>query len=132
MTIIESKVVYLQKSDKYIYEFISDFRNFIKLMPHQIKDIKITHDTCSFRIEGIPTITLKINEKIPFSCVKMQTEDSKLPFTLNCILKKENETECAAQFCFEAKLNPMMKMMVAKPLRNFLDLLADKLKEIKF
>ena len=32
---------------------------------------------------------------------------------------------------FEAELNPMMKMMVAKPLGNFLNLLSEKLKEIK-
>ena len=34
-------------------------------------------------------------------------------------------------FIFEAELNPMMKMMVAKPLGNFLNLLSEKLKEIK-
>ena len=61
----------------------------------------------------------------------MKAEDGKLPFTLSCSLESVNETKCIAQFYFEAELNPMMKMMMAKPLGNFLNLLSEKLKEIK-
>ena len=61
----------------------------------------------------------------------MKNEDGKLAFTLLCSLKNINETQCTAQFHFEAELNSMMKMMLAKPLGNFLNVLAEKLKEIK-
>ena len=131
MSVIESQAVTINKSDEDIFNFISDFTNFAELMPPQVQDVKITQDTCSFSIEGMPSIQLKISERTPFSCVKMEAEDGKLPFTLRCSLKNTTEKQCIAQFHFEAALNHMMKMMVAKPLGNFLNLLADKLKEIK-
>ena len=131
MNTIESQAVTINKTDEEIFNFISDFTNFVELMPPQVQDVKITQDTCSFSIQGMPSVNLKISERIPFSSVKMKAEDGKLPFTLICSLEAQNESQCVAQFRFEAELNPMMKMMVAKPLGNFLNLLADKLKEIK-
>ena len=131
MSLIESQAVTINKSDEEIFKFISDFNNFATLMPSQVQDVKITQDSCSFSIQGMPTISLKIYERIPFSSVKMKAEDGKLPFTLSCSLESVNETKCIAQFHFEAELNPMMKMMMAKPLGNFLNLLSEKLKEIK-
>ena len=131
MSLIESQAVTINKSDEEIFNFISDFTNFASLMPPQVQDVKITQDSCSFSIQGMPTINLKIYERTPFSSVKMKAEDGKLPFILSCSLESVNETQCIAQFHFEAELNPMMKMMVAKPLGNFLNLLSEKLKEIK-
>ena len=131
MSLIESQAVTIKKSDEEIFNFISDFTNFTALMPPQVQDVKITQDSCSFSIQGMPTIKLKIYERTPFSSVKMIAEDGKLPFTLTCSLQSVNKTQCIAQFHFEAELNPMMKMMVAKPLGNFLNLLSEKLKEIK-
>ena len=131
MSLIESQAVTINKSNEEIFNFISDFTNFAKLMPPQVQDVKISQDSCSFGIQGMPTINLKIFERLPFSCVKMKAEDGKLPFTLSCTLESVNKTQCIAQFHFEAELNPMMKMMVAKPLANFLNLLSEKLKEIK-
>ena len=131
MSLIESEAVTINKSDEEIFKFISDFTNFSSIMPPQVQDVKITEDSCSFSIQGMPTVNLKIYERIPFSIVKMKAEDGKLPFTLSCSLKSINKTQCIAQFHFEADLNPMMKMMVAKPLANFLNLLSEKLKEIK-
>ena len=131
MSLIESQAVTINKSDEEIFNFISDFTNFASLMPPQVQDVKITQDSCSFSIQGMPTINLKIYERTPFSSVKMKAEDGKLPFTLSCSLESVNETQCIAQFHFEAELNQMMKMMVAKPLGNFLNLLSEKLKEIK-
>ena len=100
-------------------------------MPPQVQDVKISQDSCSFSIQGMPTVNLKIFERLPFSSVKMKAEDGKLPFTLSCSLESVNETQCIAQFHFEAELNPMMKTMLTKPLGNFLNLLSEKLKEIK-
>ena len=131
MSLIESQAVTINNTDEEIFNFISDFTNFAELMPPQVQDVKITQDTCSFSVQGMPNIKLKISERTPFSSVKMSAEDGKLPFTLCCSLKKEGESQCIAQFHFEAELNPMMKMMVAKPLTNFLNLLAEKLKAIK-
>ena len=131
MSLIESQALTINKSNEEIFNFISDFTNFTELMPPQVQDVKITQDSCSFSIPGMPNINLKIYERTPFSSVKMKAEDGKLPFTLSCSLKNTAESQCVAQFHFEAELNPMMKMMVAKPLGNFLNILVEKLRDIK-
>ena len=100
-------------------------------MPPQVQDLKISQDNCSFTIQGMPPIHLAISERIPFSHVKMEAKDGKLPFSLSCQLEKVDDSSCQAQFIFEAELNMMMKMMVEKPLTNFLNMLVEKLREIK-
>lgn len=131
MSEIKSQIVKINETDEHLYHFISDFTNFEQLMPPQVQDLKISQDNCSFTIKGMPTIYLTISERIPFSHVKMEAKDGKLPFCLSCRLEKIDDSSCQAQFVFEAELNMMMKMMVEKPLTNFLNLLAEKLREIK-
>ena len=131
MSDIKSQTVVIDKSEENIFNFISDFTNFSQLFPPQVNDLKITKDTCSFSIDGMPNVSLRITERTPFSCVVMSAEDGNFPFELKCCLEKVSEDKCQAQFHFTAELNMMMKMMVEKPLTNFLNLLAEKLREIK-
>ena len=129
MTRIESQKVSINKSAEDIYHFISDFNNFNALMPSSVEDLKTTTDTCSFSIKGMPTISLKIGEKTPFSLVSMVADGGQIPFSLNCSLEEDGEN-CQAQLFLEAELNMMMKMMVEKPLTNFLNILVEKLGNI--
>jgi carbon monoxide dehydrogenase subunit G len=131
MSVIESDSVDINKSDEEVFNFISDFTNFAKLMPPQAQDVKITNDSCSFTIQGMPAINLKITERNAYTSVLMIADEGKLPFSLKCNLNNTGENKCTAQFQFEAELNGMMKMMVEKPLTNFLNLLGQKLKDIK-
>ena len=99
-------------------------------MPNSVQDLKTTENTCSFCLKGMPTIRLKIGNKTPFTNVSMVADGGQIEFSLNCSLE-ENGDNCKAQLFFEAELNMMMKMMIEKPLTNFLNALADRLKEIK-
>jgi carbon monoxide dehydrogenase subunit G len=127
---IDSNKIVIDKSDEKVFLFISDFNNFTHLMPPEVKDLKVTENECSFSIQGMPTIFLKMEEKTPYSLVKMCSKDGKLNFSLKCILEKIDENSCYAYFNFDAELNSMMKMMVQKPLTNFLNTLVEKLKLI--
>ena len=129
MTRIESQQVAVNKSAKEIYNFISNFNNFNQLMPSTVQDLKTTEDTCSFCLKGMPTIRLKIGNKTPFTNVSMVADGGQIEFSLNCSLEGDGDN-CKAQLFFEAELNMMMKMMVEKPLINFLNILVDRLKEI--
>ena len=129
MTIIESQQVAVNKSSEEIYNFISNFNNFNQLMPSSVKNLETTEETCSFSLEGMPTIRLKIGDKTPFTNVSMIADGGQIDFSLNCVLESDGGN-CKARLFFEGELNIMMKMMVEKPLTNFLNLLANKLKEI--
>ena len=130
MTRLESDIVTVNKTPKEVFDFLSDFNNYQKLMPDQVTDWKSTADDCVFTIKGMATLGMKMKEKIPNSSIIIE-RNGKAPFDfhLSCtIADKGSQSE--AQLFFDADLNPMLKMMASKPLTNFLNLIAAKLKEI--
>ena len=133
MTEIKSKKVDLEKSNKTVFEFLSDLNNFARLLPSEkIENVATTTDTCHFDIKGMAHIGLKITEKIPFQKIHL-IADGKTPFDFQLdIFIEEQPNGSAAQLIFNAEINAFMKMIVEKPLTNFFNMLADKLTEIDF
>lgn len=130
MTRIESDKVTINKTAKEVFDFLSDFNNFEKLMPEQVVGWHSTTDECTFTIKGMATLGMKIIEKVPNSLVKVAKNGSApFEFNLSCMID-DLQQQCAVQLAFDADLNPVMKMMASKPLTNFLNLLVNKLKEL--
>lgn len=132
LTKIESEVVEINNSAENIYNYLSDFRNFEKLMPPQVTNWKATADDCSFTINGMATIGMKIVEKTPFKKISINS-NGKVPFEfqLFVLVTEKGINNSVGQLVFESDLNPMLKMMVVKPLGNFFNLLAQRMKDIK-
>lgn len=132
LTKIESEVVEVNNSAENIYNYLSDFRNFEKLMPPQVTNWKATEDECSFTLNGMATIGMKIVDKTPFQKITINS-NGKVPFEfqLFVLVTEKSANNCVGQLVFESDLNPMLKMMVVKPLGNFFNLLAQRMKDIK-
>lgn len=128
---IESDPSIINKPAAEVFSFLSNFNNFQKLMPPQVSNWQSTEDDCYFTISGMASIGMKITEKVPNSLIKVSS-NGKVPFnfTLNIALTETTPSQTTGQLTFEADLNPMMSMMVEKPLRNFFNLLAGKMKEL--
>ena len=128
MTRIESDVTSVNKSTEEVFNFLSNFNNFEKLMPEQVTNWQSTEEECSFTIAGMASLGMKITEKIPNSIIRV-AKNGKAPFDfgLDCIIKESTPGQSFVQLAFDADLNPMMKMMAVKPLTNFLNLLVGKL-----
>jgi carbon monoxide dehydrogenase subunit G len=128
---IESVKSEINKPASEIFSFLTNFNNFQKLMPPQVTNWQNTENDCSFTLSGMATIGMKIVDKTPNSLIKVSS-NGKVPFdfTLDILFTETSPTQCIGQFIFDADLNPMMKMMVEKPLGKFFNLLAEKLKEI--
>jgi hypothetical protein len=133
MTRLESQKTEIDQPADKLFAFLCDFNNFQKLMPPQVTNWQSTTDECSFTISGMATIGMKIIEKVPNSLIKI-TSNGKVPFQFNLdvTLGAISENKTLGQLIFSAELNPMIKMMVEKPLGNFFNLLSTKLKDIKF
>lgn len=99
-------------------------------MPPQVTNWQSTENDCYFTISGMASIGMKITEKVPNTLIRIAS-NGKVPFnfTLNITLTEMSASQTTGQLTFEADLNPMMSMMVEKPLRNFFNLLAGKMKE---
>src|SRR5450631_40847 len=115
MTKIESEKVEINNSAENIFNYLSDFNNFEKLMPPQVTNWTSTKEDCSFTINGMATIGMKIVEKTPFTKITI-TSHGKVPFEfkLFVLLTEKDATNCIGQLTFESDMNPMIKMMVEK------------------
>lgn len=131
---IESKKAIVNTSAERAFNFISDFNNFQNLLPNdKVSDYKSTADTCSFNINGMATIGMRIKERIPNTKLEV-VSDGKNPFnfSLTILLSEQSPNSCEAQIIFNADVNPFVKMMVETPLTNFFNMLAEKLPQMKF
>ena len=130
MTTIESNEALVNKSAQEVYYFLSDFRNFEKLMPEQVVNWIADENECSFTIKGMASLGMKIKNKTPNSLIEIESS-GKTPFgfVMKCMIA-EKQNQSVVKLAIEAELNPMLKMMAEKPLTNFLNLLVTKLAEV--
>lgn len=132
MTTIASNKVDIDNSAGNVFNYLSNFNNFQKLMPSQVTNWTSTENECSFTISGMATIGMQIIEKTAPAHIKISSH-GKVPFDfiLHINIGSAMADKSTGQLIFEANLNPMIKMMVEKPLTNFFNLLAEKMKDIK-
>jgi carbon monoxide dehydrogenase subunit G len=131
MTDIQSESIVINNPEQTLFNFLSDFNHFGKLMPEQVINWQSTRDECSFTIKGMADLSMKIESSTPFSNLKYVSKDDK-PFGFSLIAKlgAKDINSTVVQFVLSADLNPFLKMMAVRPLQNFVNLLAGKLKEI--
>lgn len=133
MTTIKSQESLVDKSPQQLFLFLSDMNNLQALMPSQVTDWKSNDKECSFKVTGLTGIALKIKATEPHHLIRY-SETGKMPFAFELRAHfKDHETDSGktwASISFEAELNPMLKMMVEKPLTNFINILAARLPDL--
>jgi carbon monoxide dehydrogenase subunit G len=133
-TKFESKIGKIAGEQKNVYDFLSNFKNFTKLIPaDKAQNWEATEDTCSFNVNGIGKFGLRIIEKEPHSLIKVTgTEDSKFNFFFWLQIKEAAPQDTRVKLTIQADLNPMVKMMASGPIQKFLDTLIDQMEKMKF
>jgi carbon monoxide dehydrogenase subunit G len=128
MTQIESKSVNVPAEPAKVYAYLSDLRNFKNLLPEdKISDWQAEVDSCQFKVQGGYKIGLQWHSgQEPDKIILKSTAASPFPFTLNISMKGNGQSTETQQIC-DADINPFLKMMVEKPLRNLFDYIADRL-----
>jgi hypothetical protein len=128
---LESGKVTVQKSAEYLFESLSDVRNFEKLMPENIAKFEVTgEDSFIFGLKGMPEIKLRMKEKNPSRKVVLGAASDKLPFTLSGNINAVSETSSEVQLAFEGEFNPMMAMMIKGPISKFIETLASNMHKL--
>ncbi len=125
---LESPKVAVEKTTLYLFDALSDVRNFEKLMPENISKFEITgSDSFIFGLKGMPEIKLLLKEKVPTSKVVLGAASDKLPFTLSATIIPLSETKSEVQLVFDGDFNPVMAMMIKGPISKFIETLAENL-----
>jgi len=112
-----------------LFELAENLQNFTRYMSDQVKDIIATENTCTFTIENLAKVTLKILEKTPFSQIRYGAENDKnipLFLTLNYTAVSENETDVEVDIDMDIPI--FLKPLVQKPLEHFVKTLSEKIK----
>ncbi|CAL2084568.1 SRPBCC family protein [Tenacibaculum dicentrarchi] len=127
---IAGKKVIVQKSTKEIFDFLMKLENFEQLMPENTQKFEVDGDSFIFGLKGMPEIRLVIKEKTEFSNITLGAASSKLPFTLSSDICEVSEKESEVILNFNGEFNPMMAMMVKKPLTKFIDTLTENISKL--
>ena len=132
---IESKQGKIAASAETVYNFLSDFRNLDSLIPaDKVQDWTSTEETCSFSVPQAGNIQLKLTEKEPFKLIRVEPEGSGIMgmgFSLFIQMMEAGEMDTRIKLTFRAEMNPMIKMMVAGPLKKGLDQIVDTVENIR-
>jgi len=134
MTKFESRIGKLNTSGEKAFVFLSDFRNFSRFIPEdKVKEWEASADQCKFTVDGIGKAGLKIIEKEPDKLIKISGDGTAgLEFFFWIQIKEIDEKDTRIKLTIKADLNPMMKMVAAKPLKSFVNLMIDKIEEYTF
>lgn len=127
---IDGNRIKVNKSAKNLFEFLIKLENFEQLMPENTEKFEVDGESFIFGLKGMPEIRLVMKEKTEYSNVTLGAASSKLPFTLSADIEEISNNESNTQLKFESSFNPMMAMMVKKPLTKFIDTLTENLEKL--
>ncbi len=128
---LESPKVSIEKSAQYLFDCLSDVRNFEKLMPESIAKFEVIgEDAFIFGLKGMPEIKLKMKEKIAPNTIILGAASDKLPFTLKANIDSISDNTSEVQLFFEGEFNAMMAMMIKGPISKFIETLAENMNKL--
>ncbi len=122
---LESPKTSVDQSAQYLFDSLSDVKNFEKLMPDSIAKFEVLgEDSFLFGLNGMPEIKLKMKEKIAPSTIVLGAASDKLPFTLTAKIDAISENKSEVQLIFDGEFNAMMAMMIKGPISKFIETLS--------
>jgi len=127
---LEGRKIIVNKSSKDLSELLKSPENYKEFMPDGLQKFETRDNGFKFGLQGMPEIALKIDEVTDDKAV-LKSASSSMDFALTATLNPLNENQTEVQMLFEGKFNPFIKMMVEKPLQNFINTLTDKIEAYK-
>jgi carbon monoxide dehydrogenase subunit G len=122
---LESPKTRVNKSSQDVFNFLSDVKNFEKLMPENISKFEVlSDDTFLFALKGMPEIILKKKEVIPPNKIVLGAAGGKIDFSLIGNIADVDGNTSDVQLVFNGDFNPMMAMMIKGPITKFIETLS--------
>lgn len=129
-TNFKSQEVIANLNSKDLFTKFTDLNNLKDYLPNDVEEFESKADRCSFKIESLPKMSLKIKEKQAFKKITFESEKSQIPFNMFCYISENDKStsKVSIEICME--LNFMMKMLVQKPINIFLDRFTEIIKKV--
>ena len=126
---IQSERVLVDKPAKEVFQFLSNYNNYEKLMPEQVIKWDSDEKSGRFTIKDLTELGLRIEEAKACDFVLLHS-DGKVPFdfTLKFFLGSTgDQTEIYCEF--DGKMSSMIAMMAKRPLTNLVNHMVGAIKE---
>ena len=137
----ESNVKHVPYSQEQVYNKLSDLnhlegiRNRLDLIKDKLEgkleDMSFDNDSLTLKVQGV-SLTLRIIEREPMKCIKFESDKSPIPLNLWIQILPVAAYEAKLKVTIRADVNMFMKAMVAKPLQEGVEKLADMLAMIPY
>ncbi len=127
--IINSTIENANTSAQQLFDFCINFNNLQSCMPPQVKEWVSTNDACSYNLNGMATIAMRITNSVAPTLINTVSDGDKNPFTftLNFNITPVTDATSTLQLVFDGDVNMFMKPMIEKPLTNFFNYLTAQL-----
>lgn len=121
MTTYTGPEVFIGKSLEDTRSFLNDLSNFEQLFPDTMTYFKAYEDGFTFQLGSMPKVGLtRIASEDPNQIV-LTAAGGSIDFKLIGTLKEQDASSTLAQLHFEGDFNPMIRMMVEKPLKQLIE-----------
>ena len=126
-----SEIKRIPHKAEHIYGMLSDLSNLERVKDRipagKVKDFTFDSDSCSVSVDPVGKICFQIVEREPNQLLKFAATNSPIPLHLWIQLKEVGEGATGMNLTVGAELNPFIKQMVAKPLQEAIDKMAEVL-----
>ena len=126
---IESSIALVNSPIEDVFEKLTQASTYERLMPEEASFRIKDESHFSFKLGGMPVIPLKMERQTSHSQVVLAADGGNVPFELQANLSTVEE-QTKIQLVFEGNINPMIQMMVKKPLTQFLEALISNAKKL--
>lgn len=131
MTEFVSDIKTIPHNDDVVYRVLSDLSKLEtikdKIPEDKIKNFSFDADSVSFHVDPIGVVKFIVQEREPNKLVKFKSE--KLPFDvflwIQLVQKAEKDTKL--RMTVRAELNPFIKGMVSKPMKQLVETISNTL-----
>lgn len=129
-TKFKSEEVTANLNYKDLFKKFTNLNNLKDYLPKEVEEFESSTDNCSFKIEQLPKMSLQMTEKIAYSHIKFESNESQIPFDMYCYINKNDDNTTNVFLEINMEVNFMMKMLVQKPINIFLEKFTEIIKKI--
>ena len=127
---INSSTSTVDQSTEMLFSKLSEVDNYKQLLPEGAAFTAISDNQFRFTLGGLPEIVLSISEKKPNESIVLKSSNNKISFSQRVQLTEVSSDQTNIQLHFKGDFNPMMAMMVKKPLTQFMESLVSNMHKL--
>jgi hypothetical protein len=129
----ESRSGKLTCNSEEFFAFITDIRNLERFIPkNSISNWYAEKEICSFSVSMLGAVTVRLTQKEKFTKVVFNGDAlKKNDFSLTLDFSNGSGNGANIRVMLNADLNPMMRMVAAKPINQFLEMIINEMEKFR-